>query len=56
MSKIGDKNVLDSYALIAYFLGESNSVFVKNLIKDALEDQTNLYMSIINVGEIYYVF
>jgi uncharacterized protein len=55
MSKIGDKYVLDSYALIAYFLGEAKSVLVKDLIKDALEDQTNLYMSIINVGEIYYV-
>jgi ribonuclease VapC len=55
MPEIGEKYVLDSYALLAYFQGEASSVFVKDLIKAALNNKTTLYLSIINAGEIYYV-
>lgn len=55
MPEFGKKYVLDSYALLAYFQGEASSVFVKELIEAAINDKTILYLSIINVGEIYYV-
>jgi ribonuclease VapC len=55
MPEIGEKYVLDSYALLAYFQGESSGAFVIELVQAALNRKTILYLSIINAGEIYYI-
>jgi len=48
--------VLDSYALLAHFQGEPSAVKVRDLLESALTSSAiSLYMSIVNVGEIYYL-
>ncbi len=46
--------VLDSYALMAFFEDESGADFVRGLIQKAVESDTNLLMSVVNLGEIWY--
>ena len=46
--------VLDSYALMAFFEDEPGADFVKGLIQKAVDNDTNLLMSIINLGEVWY--
>lgn len=46
--------VLDSYALIAHFEDEEEGKKVRSILKSAQEGKTKLYMSVINLGEIYY--
>jgi predicted nucleic acid-binding protein len=46
--------VLDSYAMIAHLEDESGGVQVRKLLKLAHAGKTKLYMSVINLGEIYY--
>lgn len=46
--------VLDSYAMIAHFEDENGGGQVRKLLKSALAGKTTLYMSLINLGEIYY--
>jgi predicted nucleic acid-binding protein len=47
--------VLDSYALLAHFRAESGGLVVRNLLERAsLSSDIGLYISTINVGEIYY--
>jgi predicted nucleic acid-binding protein len=46
--------VLDSYALIAHFEDEPGGEKVWNILKSAQGGKTKLFLSIINLGEIYY--
>lgn len=46
--------VLDSYAMIAHFEDEAGGEQVRNVLKAAHAGKTTLYMSVINIGEIYY--
>jgi ribonuclease VapC len=46
--------VLDSWALIAYFLGEESSPKVIQILKDAARTETRLLISVINWGEVLY--
>ncbi len=47
--------VLDSYALLAYFNSEEGDDVVKELLNTALDGEVTLYLSLINLGEIYYL-
>ena len=49
------KYVLDSYALISYMEGEKGAEIVANILKSALIDKAEIFMSVINWGEIYYI-
>jgi len=46
--------VLDSYALIAHFEDEPSGGHVGKILKSAQSGKTKLYLSVINLGEIYY--
>jgi ribonuclease VapC len=46
--------VLDSYALMAFFEDEPGADFVRGLILKAEESGTNLLMSVVNLGEVWY--
>ena len=46
--------VLDSYAMIAHFEDEAGGGQVRKVLKAAHAGKTTLYMSVINLGEIYY--
>jgi ribonuclease VapC len=47
--------VLDSYALLAYFNSETGGQQIVTLLKAAHENTADLFASLINVGEIYYL-
>lgn len=47
--------VLDSFALIAYFQNEIGGLKVKTLLEKTLNSEIFIYMSIINVAEVYYI-
>ncbi len=47
--------VLDSFALIAYFQKEIGGLTVKTLLEKALKSEILIYMSIINMAEVYYI-
>ena len=46
--------VLDSYAMIAHFEDEAGGEQVRKVLEAAHAGKTKLYMSVINLGEIYY--
>ena len=46
--------VLDSYAMMAFFQDEPGADFVRGLIHKAMESDTSLLMSIVNLGEVWY--
>ncbi len=46
--------VLDSYAMIAHFEDEAGGEQVRKVLKVAHSGKTKLYISVINLGEIYY--
>lgn len=46
--------VLDSFALMAFFEDEPGADFVRGLIQKAVESDTNLLMSAVNLGEVWY--
>lgn len=46
--------VLDSYALMAFFEDEPGADFVRGLIHKALEGDTSLLMTVVNLGEVWY--
>jgi len=46
--------VLDSYAMIAHFEDEAGGKQVREVLKATHAGKTTLYMSVINIGEIYY--
>ena len=47
--------VLDSYALLAFFEGEAAGEKVRDILKDAAEHGRELWLSVINWGEVLYV-
>ena len=49
------KYILDSYALLAYFQAEPAGAEVRNILKDASSNQVAAFLSIISLGEIYYI-
>jgi uncharacterized protein len=48
--------VLDTWSVIAYFEGEPAGQQVADVIADAHESGTPLMMSVVNVGEVWYLF
>lgn len=48
--------VLDTWSLIAYFEDEPAAEQVANIIADAHENSTPLLMSVVNAGEVWYLF
>jgi ribonuclease VapC len=46
--------VLDSYALLAHFEDEAGGEKVRDILKEARDGKTKLFLSVINFGEIYY--
>ncbi len=49
------KYVLDSYALIAYAEGEKGADEVAELLKDSLSGKAEIFLCVINWGEMYYI-
>ncbi len=47
--------VLDSYALIAYLENEHEGEKVERFLRAARIGKSNLYLSVINLGEVYYI-
>jgi predicted nucleic acid-binding protein len=47
--------VLDSWAVIAYLEGEASAERVADFIADAHEEETPLFMSVVNAGEVWYI-
>ena len=48
--------MLDSWAVIAYLEDEPSGEQIEDLIATAHEEQIPIYMSVINVGEVWYTF
>lgn len=47
--------VLDTYAVLGYFLDEPSAETVAEILELARNSEIKLYMSWINVGEVYYI-
>ncbi len=47
--------VLDSFALLAHLEGEVRGEKVTEILKKAREGKGSLYISVINLGEVYYI-
>jgi len=47
--------VLDSYTILAYSGMEAGAQTVTNIFKKALANEAEIYMSVINWGETYYI-
>jgi predicted nucleic acid-binding protein len=56
MAKKAKAYVLDTWAVIAYLEDEPSGEQVEDLIATANEEQIPIYMSVINVGEVWYTF
>lgn len=54
MSKKAKAYVLDTWAVIAYLEDEPSGEQVEDLIATAHEEQIPIYMSVVNVGEVWY--
>jgi ribonuclease VapC len=51
---VDNRYILDSYAVIAHFEDESGGEHVRKMLKAARHGKTEIYLSVINLGEIYY--
>jgi predicted nucleic acid-binding protein len=49
------KYILDSYALLAYFQAEPSGAKVRDILKEAAAGASAASLSIISLGEIYYI-
>lgn len=49
------KYVLDSYALFVYLEGEKGADKVASVLTNALNGKTEVFMSVVNWGEVYYI-
>lgn len=49
------KYILDSYALLAYFQAEPAGAKVRNILKEAASGAVEAVLSVISLGEIYYI-
>ncbi len=47
--------VLDSYAMLAYFQAEHGGGVVRDILRKARIGDASLLLSVINLGEIYYI-
>jgi ribonuclease VapC len=47
--------VLDSFALLAYFGNEPGAETVEQLLRQAQEATVTLHLSLVNLGEVYYI-
>jgi predicted nucleic acid-binding protein len=47
--------VLDSWAVMAYLEDEPQAERVADMIADANEDDTPIFMSVVNLGEVWYI-
>jgi len=47
--------VLDSFAVLAYLQGEKGAQQVKELLRQAVNGKLAVQMTIINLGEVYYI-
>lgn len=54
MARKAKAYVLDTWAVISYLEDESSGEQVEELIATAHEDQIPIYMSVVNVGEVWY--
>lgn len=54
MAKKAKAYVLDSWAVIAYLEDEPSGEQIEDLIATAHEEQIPVYMSVVNVGEVWY--
>jgi predicted nucleic acid-binding protein len=54
MAKKARAYVLDTWAVIAYLEDEPSGEQIEDLIATAHEEQIPIYMSVINVGEVWY--
>lgn len=54
MAKKAKAYVLDTWAVIAYLEDEPSGEQVEELIAAAHEEQIPIYMSVVNVGEVWY--
>ena len=48
-----DRVVLDSYALLSYLLHEEGAERVRDLLRKAEERDVEVYMNVVNLGEVY---
>ncbi|MCF6269195.1 MAG: type II toxin-antitoxin system VapC family toxin [Melioribacteraceae bacterium] len=48
------KYVLDSYALFSYIEGERGAKIVAEILKSGINNKVEIFMSVINWGEVYY--
>ncbi|MTI84217.1 MAG: type II toxin-antitoxin system VapC family toxin [Firmicutes bacterium] len=49
-----ERYVLDSYAVLAYLNDEPGAQILQNILKLAQQKQVVVYMSWVNLGEVYY--
>ncbi len=49
------KYILDSYALLAYFQAEPAGAKVRDILKEAMVCAAAVFLSLISLGEIYYI-
>jgi len=54
MAKKAKAYVLDTWAVIAYLEDEASAEQVEEIIATAHEEQIPIYMSVVNVGEVWY--
>lgn len=54
MARKAKAYVLDTWAVIAYLEDEPSGAQVEELIASAHEEQIPIYMSVVNVGEVWY--
>ncbi|MFC1496632.1 type II toxin-antitoxin system VapC family toxin [Candidatus Margulisiibacteriota bacterium] len=47
--------VLDSYAILTYLKDEPGWQKVRNILWDAATKNLNIYLNVINLGEVYYI-
>ncbi len=47
--------VLDSFGLLAYFGGEPGEAQVKSVLERAAAEQADVYLSVVNLGEVVYI-
>lgn len=56
MAKKSKAYVLDTWAVIAYLEDEPSGAQVEELIATAHDEHIPIYMSVVNVGEVWYTF
>ena len=55
MAETSSVYVLDSFAMLAYFQAEPGGPIVRDLVQAARDQTGTLFMSMINVGEMFYI-